>query len=161
MKPSLYEIPVDSEGRLFIMPKPSGDWLSDDIRALKLEGIGRVVSMLEDSEARELGLVEEAVVCSEHGLLFDRFAIPDRGIPKPEAFAGKVRAFSDAVKNGDTIAVHCRAGIGRSGLMCACILIRLGADAETAIETVSRARGVAIPDTAEQAAYIRSFRDLR
>lgn len=157
MKPSLYEIPVEAEGRLFIMPKPSGDWLSDDISALKLEGIERLVSMLEGDEARELGLDEEAARCTEHGLLFDYFAIVDRGVPERAAFAEKVRVLSDAVKAGETVAVHCRAGIGRSGLMCACILIRLGVDPETAIETVSRSRGVAIPDTAEQAAFIRSF----
>ena len=55
------------------------------------------------------------------------------------------------------VAVHCRAGIGRSGLVASCILIKDDMTAEAAIKLVSSGRGVPIPETAEQSAFILEY----
>jgi len=60
-------------------------------------------------------------------------------------------------KTGKNIAIHCRAGIGRTGLSASCLLICDGYSAEAAMDMVSAARGVQIPDTEEQFDFICDF----
>lgn len=86
MLPSLYEIPVPCSGRLFIMPKPSSDWLRDDLRKLREFGVSRLVSMLTLDEINELGLQDEPKVSRDLGLDFTNLGVPDRTVPE----AGKV-----------------------------------------------------------------------
>src|ERR1700743_3176736 len=55
MKP--YWINPGANGRLAIVPRPrGGDWLADDLHALRREGIDILVSLLTPSEVEELGL---------------------------------------------------------------------------------------------------------
>ncbi|MBD1549292.1 dual specificity protein phosphatase family protein [Roseibium aggregatum] len=139
------------------MPKPSGDWLEDDIGVLRGEGIDHVVSMLTGDEIEELGLAEEQDICLRFGVAFSRFAIEDRGVPELAELVPVVERLVQDLTSGRSVAVHCRAGIGRSGLLAACVLTRFGLSAEHAIESVSLARGVPIPDTAEQAEFVHAF----
>lgn len=60
------------------------------------------------------------------------------------------------LRSGGHVYIHCRAGIGRSGLVTACLLYRLGFHAVW--ETLERARGVAVPDTDEQKDWVERFR---
>jgi hypothetical protein len=48
------------------------------------------------------------------------------------------------------VGLHCRAGIGRSGLMAAGLLMFLGEQETVAWDRVSKARGLSLPDTQEQ-----------
>ncbi|WP_189582238.1 hypothetical protein [Litorimonas cladophorae] len=59
MKPSLYLIANCPAGCLFIMPKPSGEWLEDDIAHYKTVGLTDVVSLLRSDEIDELNLLDE------------------------------------------------------------------------------------------------------
>lgn len=154
MKPSVYPIDLDAPGRLFLMPKPSGEWLRDDLAHLATLGVCVVVSLLEPDEARELGLGDERPVCADLGLTFLAAPIPDRGLPEADAFAALALDLAARLRAGAGVAAHCRAGIGRSGMAVCCILAALGLSAEEARARVSRARGVAVPDTAEQAAFL-------
>jgi protein-tyrosine phosphatase len=52
------------------------------------------------------------------------------------------------------VAIHCRGGIGRSSLMAAAVLVQLGAAPEQAWDTVSVARGMPVPETEEQRAWL-------
>ncbi|WP_346907274.1 dual specificity protein phosphatase family protein [uncultured Roseibium sp.] len=139
------------------MPKPSGDWLEDDISVLRGEGVDCVVSMLTGDENEELGLTEEPEICGRLGVAFSRFAIEDRGVPELAELVPVVDGIVRDLTDGKSVAIHCRAGIGRSGLLTACVLTRLGLSAEHAIANVSQARGVPIPDTAEQAEFVYAF----
>jgi len=51
----------------------------------------------------------------------------------------------------------CRAGIGRSGLVGACVLGLFGVVPDAPFAMLSRARGVAVPDTEAQADSVREF----
>jgi len=52
------------------------------------------------------------------------------------------------------VALHCRQSIGRSALVAIAILASSGLDPERAIEIVSSARGLAVPETGEQRKWI-------
>ncbi len=58
---------------------------------------------------------------------------------------------------GRRIVLHCRQGIGRTGLMAACLLITRGRDPETAIKEISADRGLAVPETDEQRKWIEGY----
>jgi protein-tyrosine phosphatase len=62
---------------------------------------------------------------------------------------------SDALENGKNVAVHCRQGIGRSGLFAAGVLAGSLLDPEQAFEIVSSARGLPVPETPEQRSWIQ------
>jgi protein-tyrosine phosphatase len=70
-------------------------------------------------------------------------------------------SITEALDEGKSIAVHCRQGIGRSGLIAAAVLVSSGTDVDQAIETVSAARGQTVPETPEQLQWIRQLRSGR
>jgi protein-tyrosine phosphatase len=156
MLATIYSIPTDAPGRLAIIGRPrSGEWLSAEIADWKSAGLTDVVSLLEAREARELELTEEAAVCEGLDISFETFPIPDRGVPSSVGAAlGLWDQLAMKVRNGHSIGLHCRAGIGRSGLMAAGLLVRLGVLEHDAWRRVSIARGVNVPDTDEQRSWL-------
>ncbi len=157
MIPNIFEVTVVGVGSLFVMPRPSLDWLKDEIQYYKSIEVDMVVSLLESHEARELGLVQEKEFLEEQGIEFISYQIKDHNLPKAADFGALVKTLHSDLESGKNIAIHCRAGIGRTGVLASCILILDGFKARTAIDMVSAARGVAIPDTEEQFDYICSF----
>ena len=155
----MYEISAAIPGKLIIMPKPSSDWLHEDMRFFKEVGITTIVSLLERSEENELGLRDEATVSEQSGIEFVRFPIPDRGLPNSETFGSLIDDLAAKLSRGEKVAVHCRAGIGRSGVVVCAVLVRLGYSADEALNRTSNARGVQVPDTIEQKTYIGAFAD--
>ncbi|MGA2596849.1 MAG: dual specificity protein phosphatase family protein, partial [Bryobacteraceae bacterium] len=156
MKPDLYWVPGPWRGRLAIVARPrGGDWLEDEAGGWRQAGLDMVVSLLEENEATQLGLADEAKSAAAEGIRFISFPIPDRGVPiSVTAAASLIAALSDALEEGKNVAVHCRQGLGRSGLIAAGILANSGVNAERAIEIVSSARGQTVPETAEQRSWI-------
>jgi len=150
------------DGNLAIMaaPRPS-DNLEDTILGWRSDGIDVVVSLLEPSEAP--GLTEaERQLCQEFGIEFLSFPIRDKTVPAVlDAFSGIVRLLAARISTGQGVAIHCRAGIGRSTTVAACILITLGVDAEVALDMIAEARGVEVPETEAQRQWILGFRDTR
>ena len=145
--------------RLAMMARPrSGDWLADEIRHWKDAGLTVVASLLEAHEVRELELADEPSLCQQVGIEFLSFPIRDRGVPGSMRDAG---TFIDSLQakliTGGAMGVHCRAGIGRSGLIAACLLAKLGMPFADIFPALSRARGVAVPDTPEQMQWVRRF----
>jgi protein-tyrosine phosphatase len=161
MVPRIHWIETPLAGRLAIMARPrAGDWIADEVGGWKTASIDLVVSLLEPHEAVELGLHGEASLCEQHAIEFISFPVPDRSVPpsRLEALALAQRLAS-RVNQGSTVAVHCRAGIGRSSVIAACALICLGIAPDHALDMIAKARGVDVPDTAEQRAWVQAFAD--
>jgi aspartyl-tRNA(Asn)/glutamyl-tRNA(Gln) amidotransferase subunit B len=75
-------------------------------------------------------------------------------LPDARKIASSVAA---GVADGRSIAIHCRAGIGRSSVVAACAMICLGSDAGDALSLIKKARGVSVPDTEAQRDWIFAF----
>lgn len=159
IQPDIYWLRDAKHIRLAIMPRPrSGEWLADEIMGLHRAGLKTIVSVLESFESQELGLQQEEALCKESGMDFISFQIPDRGVPASSAdFAALVDSLAAKLSNGNSVGIHCRAGIGRSGLLAACVLGRLGIAPDRAFAMLTRARGVAVPDTEAQTAWVHNF----
>jgi len=146
----------DESPRLGIIPRPRGwDWLEGDIDSIQKAGIDVVVSALMPSEVDELGLADEPSHCQALGIEFFSFPIEDRGIPDcVDFYCDLIRMLNERLNQGKSVAVHCRAGIGRSSTMVASVLIAHGLSVESAFREIETARGCAVPDTPEQRKWI-------
>jgi protein-tyrosine phosphatase len=143
-------------GKLYVSSRPrGGDWLSDETEKWHRSGVQTVVSLLTREEESELGIEAEADEVARQGMRFISFPIPDRGIPGSSSAAIEMLdSVHDELHHGKNVLVHCRQGIGRAGLVAASLLVLDGAEPQTAIETVSIARGVPVPETADQVQWI-------
>ena len=159
MRSSVYWLNLQEGWRLAIMPRPrAGDWLLDEIAGWKAGGVDAVVSLIEEHEIEELELHRLPVACRDAEIDFVSFPIPDRGVPASIGETEKlVRRLSGALADGKAVAVHCRAGIGRSSLIAACVLVRNGYDVNSAFDAIARARGVEVPDTEAQRVWVSMF----
>lgn len=153
----IFWIECGGPGRLAILSRPAQEWLREEISAWRDSDLATVVSLLEPQEQRDLGLDAEADLCCAHGVAFASFPIPDRGIPASTADAvALARRLANAIENGGTVGVHCRAGIGRSGMIAACVLVALGHPEDHAFEAIAAGRGLGVPDTLEQRNWVSS-----
>jgi protein-tyrosine phosphatase len=111
---------------------------------------------LENPEAAQLGLTHEGEAASSKGVRYLSFPIPDRDVPRsmPDTL-NLVRQIVTELESGRNVAIHCRQSIGRSGLIAASVLAASGMDLESAIQAVSDARGLTIPETPEQLRWLR------
>lgn len=132
--------------------------MRDETAAWREAGVDIVVSLLEPVEAAQLVLEDEAAAAAESGIAFRPFPIPDRGVPaSKEAAAELANEIVDALEEGRAVAVHCRQGIGRSGLIAGGVLVAGGVDAAKALKTISQARGLEVPETEEQRQWLTDF----
>ncbi len=150
---------IYSEKCLGIMARPRGnDWLSDEIKGLKLRDVNCLVSLLENSESYALGLSKEKEECINLGIEFISYQIEDVTVPTDESsFVDLVKQLSKKVLASEKVVIHCRMGIGRSSLLAASVLINLGLDKDSVFENISKSRGVRVPDTEEQIEWVNAI----
>lgn len=152
-------IPGISPRRLAISPRPAGgDALHEELRRWANEGVAIVVSLLEPREARDLELHQERGACQEVGMKYLSYPIPDRGVPSSRREFNRFLVEALALLDqGQSMVIHCRAGIGRTGLVAGCLLGRMGVASGMVFDVLSKVRGVPVPDTEEQSAWVQDF----
>ena len=157
MNSELYNIGVLGNGHLYAMPMPSADYLNLALTQLRQTGIDSLVCLQETKESQELGLANEQSACETAGITFRRLAIPDFGVPRLTQLQPLIESLVQDLNSGANVAIHCRGGIGRTGLVCSCILVAFGMDTDSATKRVSDKRGCAVPETDAQLAMIEQF----
>jgi protein-tyrosine phosphatase len=154
----LYWINQFAGGNLAIMAAPRlGELFEDTILGWKDEGVDVMVSLLEEAELPNL-TDAEASLCEEVGIEFISFPVRDKTVPDADgAFAAIARTLADRVAGGQAVAIHCRAGIGRSTTLAACVLILLGVEGDIALDMIAAARGLEVPETEAQRQWVLGF----
>jgi protein-tyrosine phosphatase len=143
---------------LAIVARPRrDDWLSDDLKRLRADGIDVLVSALTPAEADELGLKEESVCCQACDMEWISIPIEDRSVPHfDESFTRPLLQVRERIGAGKNVGIHCRACIGRSSLIAACVMVQDNMEANEAFFQIGTARGCLVPDTDEQSDWVRS-----
>jgi protein-tyrosine phosphatase len=156
MNPDIYKVTKIGKGFLSVMAKPvAGEWIEDEFLGISRYGINVLVSLLELHEIRELGLSKASLLCTSNGMDYINFPILDRSVPTPSpklfSLIGNIHR---RIELGENTVIHCRAGIGRTGLFAASILVKHGYSPSEAFTLISKARGVEVPDTQEQYEWV-------
>ena len=100
----------------------------------------------------------EPGLCRANNMEFISLPIPDRGVPASMRETEEVvRCISAAIADRKAVAIHCRAGIGRSSLVAVCVLVLNGYDPDFAFATIAKVRGVEVPDTDLQRDWVSTF----
>ena len=156
MIPDIYKVELIGSGSLSVMAKPvSGEWIEDEFSNISMFGIDRIVSLLESHEVYDLGLEMEKALAEKNGMEFISYPIPDRGLPNSiDDFLRFTKRLYNEAAGGLNTVVHCRAGIGRTGMIAAGVLLHCGFDPIDAFDLISKKRGVAVPDTQEQIDWV-------
>lgn len=151
----LWRVADIAPGMLAVVERPrGGDWLVDDLRQLMSLGVGHLVSAQPLHEARTHELHNEGEACEEAGLWFTRLPIEDMSAPPKGAFAAELSSLAESVRAGGGVAVHCRAGMGRSPMLVAAVLIHMGVEPADAWTRVAEARGMPVPETEGQRSWV-------
>lgn len=133
----------------------SGDFQRDlkaDLEVVKAWGATAVISLMPSSELAQLNVDLLGELVESHGMLWFQLPIQDQCMPSDEferlwVYAGvRIRQL---LRGGKKVLVHCRSGLGRTGLVVARLLIELGMSVPQAIEKVREAR----PGTLHNAAH--------
>lgn len=112
------------QGRLAGSARPGllGDAVQE-LGWLREHGFGTVVTLTEDPLRPPV---------EGFGLRGIHFPIPDMGFPVPQPTAA-LCAELVAASESAPILIHCKGGMGRTGLVLACCLVTLGRTAEEAV----------------------------
>ena len=146
-------------GKLAISSRPrGGDWLADEIRLWRSAGVNTVLSLLTSEEEDSLELLEEGKTVRAQGMTFLSFPIRDRQVPDSETeLAAVLEKLRRDLSAGHNVLVHCRQGIGRTGMVAACLLAPHGGGVKKVLEKLSLLRGVPVPETPEQQQWIEHY----
>src|SRR5580698_4942318 len=124
------------------------DAFDDELSTLWSAGVRAVVSLLN--------LPSDAPVYESAGFSFLCLPIPDGGAPTFEQADEFVRFVTKQRAEQRPVAVHCEAGLGRTGTMLAVYLISEG---ETAITAIARVRAIerAAIESARQIFFLEQY----
>jgi protein-tyrosine phosphatase/ADP-ribosylglycohydrolase len=152
----------------------AGEYPSSMSRA---EAMERVQSLLRAGVTSFIDLTEEGELpeydhllpdLTEQRIRYRRLPVLDHGVPDSSAHMAQiVDAIEDELAAGRCVYVHCRAGIGRTGMAVACHLIRGGLSNQDALDHLQtlwrrceRSRSwPSVPETEAQAEFVRKWRD--
>jgi len=128
----------------------SGAWhrdLDTDLDVIRSGGASALVSLIEDQEFSMLGVEDLGEKAEELGIEWFHLPITDVSIPCERfehawAYAG--HRLRTLLEGGEKVVLHCKGGLGRTGLVAGRLMVELGFDPDSAIGLIRTARPGAI-----------------
>ena len=138
---------VDGQGR---------GWSRDldaDLKALNNWGADAVICLVETHELTAMGVPHYVDALHNHGIALFHLPIVDMSTPGQafqKAWMRRADKLNDLLSCSSRVVVHCAAGLGRTGMLCANLLVREGWSAADAIQKVRTVRPGAIETRAQE-----------
>ena len=142
-----------SSGQLIFTPCPGTKdaSLHDSLAQLKAAGAAALITLMPAQELTQNNADNIGAICNELGLQWFQLPIEDDCAPEQpfeQAFAAHKAAILALLQNGQAVAIHCKGGSGRTGLMAAILMTQLGyskADATAQVQSLRpKALGLAV-----------------
>ena len=151
---------LDNGAKLIFTPCPGTKQasLEESVITLKQTGTSMLLTLMYDHEIANNNIEQLPTICAEHDISWLQLPILDDDAPDKEFEAQWLQhkeAILNALKNQATIAVHCKGGTGRTGLVIALILLAYGWPAARIVEHVQLIRPKALINT-QQLNYFNS-----
>lgn len=154
-------------GRLLAGEYPGAQADAEARRKLRLFLDAGITFFLDLTEPGELvpyaSLLQEEAAARRIAVEHHRMPIPDLGTPAPAEVMRILDTIDAAIQAGHRVYVHCWGGIGRTGTIIGCYLVRHGMTGLQALAELARLRqGTpdawrASPETPEQRARVRDW----
>ncbi|HUE93451.1 tyrosine-protein phosphatase [Pseudomonas sp.] len=148
-------------GRLIFTPCPGTKDSSIDsaLSTLKQAGADAVLTLMPSSELAQNVASELPELCGAQGLSWLHLPVADEQVPQADfdaAWPVAMAQIAELLTADKAIAIHCKGGSGRTGLIAARILIELGIARGEAISLVQALRPKAIQHPAH-AGWLAQF----
>lgn len=153
-------LPIPISGALWLSGLPvNGSHLDYFRDQITVQGITQLVILTEDHEISDLAPNYAHLLSSgDIGATIMRLPIRDFGVPDSlSAFRHVAEYIATLLQQGSRIVMHCRGGIGRTGLMACAVMIELGLEIDEAIGLVAASGSKC--ETTEQTDFLRKAYD--
>jgi ADP-ribosyl-[dinitrogen reductase] hydrolase len=156
------EVPLEpGQGRLGLTICPGkkdwpGNWdrdLGEDLRVIRAWGASTLVTLIEEAEFRLLGVEDLSTEVQRYGMAWMHLPIRDVDVPDgrfERAWQVAGPEVHRRIDGSERILIHCRGGLGRTGLVAGLILVERGVDPRDAIDRVRAARPHTIETLAQE-----------
>nr|WP_324257225.1 cyclin-dependent kinase inhibitor 3 family protein [Cellvibrio fontiphilus] len=154
-------LPLDNGAAFIFTPCPGTKQveLKTSLEQLAAAGATAVLTLMENEEMERNKVTDLPHLCAELNLQWFHLPIEDDHAPEQEfavawqVASKKIHALLDS---GKTIAIHCKGGSGRTGLVAAQILIERGMPLDTVTEQIRALRPNSLQVPAQQT-YIKTI----
>jgi protein-tyrosine phosphatase len=150
-----------NSSRLFFTPCPGTKevGLQESLEQLVAAGAAAIVTLMPKDEMQRNAVVDLPELCRQLDLEWFHLPIEDDHAPEEEftdAWAIARNKIHKLLDDGKSIAIHCKGGTGRTGLVIALILVERGVSAEEARAQVQSVRPNALQIPA-QLEFLQNF----
>lgn len=135
---------------------PTSNWNRDlvkDLQVIRHWGATTVVTLIEDHEFQMLGVQTIAQDVRALGMSWLHLPIVDVSIPDhrfEDVWVIEGPKLHKRLDAGERILIHCRGGLGRTGLVAGRILVERGCNPKIAVQRVRAVRPHAIETSAQE-----------
>jgi len=118
------QIPLDVKGKLFVSPMPFGPYDTQNVllKIYKRNRIEFVVVLVTDDELREKARKGLLAIYQANNIRVLRLPVADYTSPDLHQMTKVVDKAAGYLRAGAHVAVHCNAGVGRTGVVTCCIV---------------------------------------
>ncbi|MCI2283698.1 tyrosine-protein phosphatase [Colwellia sp. MSW7] len=140
---------LENGAQLIFTPCPGtkDSTLAESISTLKQAETQMLLTLMFDEEMEKNNALSLPIECEKQGIEWVQLPILDDAAPS-QAFESQWNAqkanILDVINNKGIIAVHCKGGSGRTGLVIGLILLAFGWSGEKVIEAVQEIRPKAL-----------------
>ena len=137
------------QGKLIFTPCPGtkDSSLVDSLATLKQAGASAVISLMPASELATNGAEDIGKQCQAQDMAWFHLPVADEQVPLEDFGQGwkaSKQSILERLNAGQDIAIHCKGGSGRTGLIAARIMVEAGIPRADAIALVQALRPKAI-----------------
>lgn len=136
---------------LMSAPGRERELAADLDRLVETHGCVLLVSLVSDHELGLLRIVDLPERSAERGIRLLRFPFGD--FSTPDSVEEVMELAAEIIRvagRGGMVAIHCWAGLGRTGLVAACCLVACGLSSTEAVAAVRRCRPRAIENSDQE-----------